>query len=101
MNGLGLCAGIGGLELGLQPFGIHPWGDVVEERKPMLHRVADGIPNHVDRTHALGNAVVPEQASLAFATLVTKIVGGRRPDSHFMATPTNIPHHADSDEPPS
>jgi DNA (cytosine-5)-methyltransferase 1 len=30
------------------------------ETQPLLYRVDDGIPNRVDRTSALGNAVVPQ-----------------------------------------
>ena len=36
-----------------------PWEDWPDE--PELDRVANGIPNRVDRIKCLGNAVVPQQ----------------------------------------
>jgi len=50
------------------------WEATLEERLHPLHRVADGLPNHVDRSYSLGNAVVPMQASLAFAILAKRAV---------------------------
>ena len=40
------------------------------EVEPSICRVADGIPNRMDRIKALGNAVVPEQAKKAFQILM-------------------------------
>ena len=40
------------------------------EVEPSICRVADGIPNRMDRIKALGNAVVPEQAKKAFKILM-------------------------------
>jgi DNA (cytosine-5)-methyltransferase 1 len=42
-----------------------------------LVRVADGIPNRVDRIRALGNAQVPRVVALAYATLSEILTEGR------------------------
>ena len=43
--------------------------------KPAIRRGADGTANRVDRLRCLGNAVVPQQAALAFMTLKRRIEG--------------------------
>lgn len=48
----------------------HATWDKEPEDEPALLRVADGIPNRMDRTKALGNAVVPAQCRKAFAVLM-------------------------------
>lgn len=40
------------------------------ETEPCFPRVANGIPNRVERTIALGNAVIPQQAREAFERLM-------------------------------
>lgn len=60
----------------------HPWAEVSNEQirdnaqpssrwlpEPVVGRVADGLPRPVDRTRCLGNAVVPQQAALAWREL--------------------------------
>jgi DNA (cytosine-5)-methyltransferase 1 len=56
------------------------WSRIVEKRpdlapaiEPEIYRMADGAANRVDRIKALGNAVVPDVAALAFATLIAKL----------------------------
>jgi DNA (cytosine-5)-methyltransferase 1 len=41
--------------------------------EPDVDRVAHGIPRPVDRTRLLGNAVVPQQAALAWRTLIGRV----------------------------
>jgi DNA (cytosine-5)-methyltransferase 1 len=45
---------------------VEHWQKTVSE----MGKCSDGIPNHVDRLRALGNAVVPEQAKQAFKILI-------------------------------
>jgi len=40
--------------------------------EPNVGRVVDGFPRPVDRTRCLGNAVVPQQAALAWRTLIAR-----------------------------
>ena len=42
--------------------------------QPLLRRVDDGMADWVDRIHILGNGVVPQQAALAFRTLVAELI---------------------------
>lgn len=42
--------------------------------EPSVDRVAHGLPRPVDRTRCLGNAVVPQQAALAWRTLIARAV---------------------------
>jgi DNA (cytosine-5)-methyltransferase 1 len=46
-----------------------PFGDNWWATEPGVGRVADGLPNRVDRCRALGNAVVPAQVREAFSYL--------------------------------
>lgn len=46
-----------------------PFGDNWWAAEPGVGRVADGVPNRVDRCRALGNAVVPAQVREAFTYL--------------------------------
>lgn len=48
------------------------WSKVQEDLKPAICRVADGIPNRVDRLRCLGNAVIPIVAAKAFITLARR-----------------------------
>ena len=43
--------------------------------EPSICRVANGIPNRVDRLRVLGNGVVPAMGALAFRTLLGRIHG--------------------------
>ena len=49
------------------------WGDEWEAGTP---RVAEDPPHRVDRIRALGNAVVPQTAALAFRTLLGALIDG-------------------------
>lgn len=58
------------------PDDLEGWSRVLAEMpslEPAVCRVADELPNRVDRLAALGNAVVPRQAALAFTTLWEKL----------------------------
>lgn len=48
----------------------HPW-----RTEPWVCRVADGLPDRVDRLRALGNAVVPATVELAWRTLAGRMWG--------------------------
>jgi hypothetical protein len=52
----------------LEPFRTDWWAT-----EPDVGRVADGIPDRVDRLRALGNAVVPAQAREAFRRLIGEV----------------------------
>jgi DNA (cytosine-5)-methyltransferase 1 len=52
------------------------WRDVLAGRpdlEPALRRVAHGVPDRVDRLHALGNGVVPLVVARAFAVLARRL----------------------------
>lgn len=60
--------------VGLPPGSSFPWEATARDEfgrpfDPRILRVANGIPNRVDRIIALGNAVVPQQAREAFERL--------------------------------
>jgi DNA (cytosine-5)-methyltransferase 1 len=56
---------------GFRPGGFAPiWSPSWWSTEPNVGRVADGIPNRVDRIKCLGNAVVPLQARTAFKRLM-------------------------------
>ena len=55
------------------PNDLPAWERVQAELTPSFCRVADGIPDRVDRLRALGNGVVPLAAAHAFRTLATRI----------------------------
>lgn len=49
------------------------WAGVPAALKPAVCRVAHGLPHRVDRLKALGNAVVPDVAALAWRTLSAQL----------------------------
>jgi len=49
---------------------ISDMGDHWSQNEPGMVGVVDGVPRRMDRTKALGNAVVPEQARQAFKLLM-------------------------------
>ena len=55
------------------PDDLRAWACVPPELEPAVCRVADGLPDRVDRLRALGNAVVPECAALAFRDLYLRL----------------------------
>lgn len=59
------------------PNDVEGWTRVLTEMpslEPAVCRMADELPNRVDRLRALGNAVVPLEAAYAFATLAARDV---------------------------
>jgi DNA (cytosine-5)-methyltransferase 1 len=56
--------------------GAPPHWHSVGSPEPCIRRVADGIRDRDDRLRALGNAVCPQQAALAFGELKTMLLGG-------------------------
>lgn len=56
-----------GLSAWLDP---HPWRDGWEDDTP---RIAVNEPHRIDKLRALGNAVVPQTAAIAFSTLAAKV----------------------------
>lgn len=85
---LSLFSGIGGLDLAAEMAGIRTvgqceWADyqtkILEKHwpdEPGVGRVADGIPNRVDRIKCLGSAVVPQQFYIFFQ-LIADIEKGK------------------------
>lgn len=57
------------IQLGRNSADCGGWWNV----EPNVDRVVTGLPHRLDRLRALGNAVVPATAALAFATLVNAI----------------------------
>jgi DNA (cytosine-5)-methyltransferase 1 len=51
------------------------WLRLHPDTQPSIRRGPYGIPDRVDRLRALGNAVVPLQAAVAFRTLTTRALG--------------------------
>jgi len=43
------------------------------EAEPSVGRVANGVPDRMDRLRCLGNAVVPKQAALAWGVLISRV----------------------------
>ena len=41
----------------------------IKKGLPLLHRAPDGLPNRMDRVHALGNAIVPQVAEVILANM--------------------------------
>jgi DNA (cytosine-5)-methyltransferase 1 len=59
----------GGLSCGVQPEHADPGSSSWWEAEPRLDRVANGIPNQMDRLAAIGNGQVPAVAALAWEIL--------------------------------
>ena len=52
---------------------LNGWPELAPAIKPTVRGVADGSASRVDRLHALGNAVVPVQAAVAFVSLAMEL----------------------------
>jgi len=52
------------------------WDSIPSHLKPAVRRVADGVPHRVDRLRALGNAVLPDVARMAFLALAQRLEAG-------------------------
>lgn len=59
------------------PNDLEGWSRVLAEvptLEPAVCRVADGVPDRVDKLRALGNAIVPLEAAYAVVTLATRMI---------------------------
>jgi DNA (cytosine-5)-methyltransferase 1 len=68
----------GGHEFPPGPDDADGWADYLERwpgTEPAVRRGADGIPHRVDRLRLLGNAVVPQQAAIAWRELARRFGG--------------------------